>query len=44
MSAQSEAKARLLELVVNCENKMTALARVVGNKGTAGVHRKTVAG
>ena len=42
MSAQSEAKVRLMELVVSRENMMAALARVVGNKGAAGVDQMTV--
>ena len=33
---------RLMELVVSRENMMAALARVVGNKGGAGVDQMTV--
>jgi RNA-directed DNA polymerase len=40
---QPEANVRLMELVVSRENMMTALARVVGNKGAAGVDKMTVA-
>ena len=43
MSSQSEAKVRLMELVVSRENMMAALARVVGNKGAAGIDQMTVA-
>jgi RNA-directed DNA polymerase len=43
MSTQSEAKVRLTELVVSRENMMAALARVVGNKGAAGIDQMTVA-
>jgi RNA-directed DNA polymerase len=42
LSAQSEATVRLMELVVSRENMMAALARVVGNKGAAGVDQMTV--
>lgn len=42
MSAQSEAKVRLMALVVSRENMMAALARVVGNKGATGVDQMTV--
>ena len=38
-----EASVRLMELVVSRENMMAAFARVVGNKGAAGVDRMTVA-
>jgi RNA-directed DNA polymerase len=43
MSVQPEANVRLMELVVSCENMMAAYARVVGNKGAAGVDKTTVA-
>jgi RNA-directed DNA polymerase len=42
MSVQPEANVRLMELVVSRENMMAALARVVGNKGAAGVDKMTV--
>jgi RNA-directed DNA polymerase len=38
-----EANVRLMELVVSRENMMAAYARVVGNKGSAGVDTMTVA-
>jgi RNA-directed DNA polymerase len=43
MSAQPEANVRLMELVVSRENMMAAMARVVGNKGAAGIDKMTVA-
>jgi RNA-directed DNA polymerase len=43
MSAQPEAEVRLMELVVSRENMMAAHARVVGNKGAAGVDKMPVA-
>jgi RNA-directed DNA polymerase len=43
MSDQPEANVRLMELVVSRENMMAAHARVVGNKGAAGIDKMTVA-
>ena len=43
MSAQPEANVRLMELVVSRENMMRAYARVVGNKGAAGIDKMSVA-
>jgi RNA-directed DNA polymerase len=43
MSAQPEANVRLMEWVVSRENMMAALARVVGNKGAAGIDKMPVA-
>jgi len=42
MSTQPEADVRLMELVVSRENMMAAYARVVGNKGAAGIDKMTV--
>ena len=42
MSVQPEVNVRLMELVVSRENMMAAYARVVGNKGAAGVDKMTV--
>jgi RNA-directed DNA polymerase len=41
--SQPEVNVRLMELVVSRENMMAAYARVVGNKGAAGVDKMTVA-
>ena len=38
-----EANVRLMELIVSRENMMAAYARVVGNKGAAGIDKMTVA-
>lgn len=43
MSDQPEANVRMMELVVSRDNMMAALARVVGNKGAAGIDKMTVA-
>ena len=40
--SQPEADVQLMELIVSRENMMTALARVVGNKGAAGIDKMTV--
>ena len=40
--SQPEAQMRLMELVVSRENMMRAYARVVGNKGAAGIDRMSV--
>jgi RNA-directed DNA polymerase len=41
--SQPEANVRLMELVVSRENMMAAYARVVGNKGAAGIDKMSVA-
>jgi RNA-directed DNA polymerase len=41
--SQPEAEVRLMELVVSRENMMRAFARVVGNKGSAGIDEMSVA-
>jgi RNA-directed DNA polymerase len=41
--SQPEANVRLMELVVSRENMMAAFARVVGNKGAAGIDKMSVA-
>src|SRR5262245_20625939 len=41
--SEPEASVRLMELVVSRENMMTAYARVVGNKGAAGIDAMSVA-
>ena len=38
-----EAQVRLMELVVSRENMVRAYARVVGNKGAAGIDKMSVA-
>ena len=41
--SRPEANVRLMELVVSRENMMAAHARVVGNKGAAGIDKMSVA-
>jgi RNA-directed DNA polymerase len=41
--SEPEATSRLMELIVSRENMMRAYARVVGNKGAAGIDKMSVA-